>query len=224
MRAPESLKAPASLRSWLLDAAPQSERGVRMEALIARLRLVVLVVNSIMLAFVLDTSGMRTDVAWGIIGLTFAYAVPAVVLQPYVRWRLFRISLLTAAADSAVTATFIAATGAAGSPFFIYELVRYLQAGMQAGAIVDLDQVLWTRVSRLPEETRRTTTASATARANAYWRTGPCASRTHEILQKHGDFTVLCPRGARHGGATAGFHHPTQITSFFRNFSITWGV
>lgn len=119
MRAPESLKAPASLRSWLLDAAPQSERGVRMEALIARLRLVVLVVNSIMLAFVLDTSGMRTDVAWGIIGLTFAYAVPAVVLQPYVRWRLFRISLLTAAADSAVTATFIAATGAAGSPFFM---------------------------------------------------------------------------------------------------------
>lgn len=119
MRAPETLKAATSPRSSLLDAAPQSERSVRMEALIARLRLVVLVVNSIMLAFVLDTSGMRTDVAWGIIALSFAYSVPAVVLQPYVRWRLFRTSLLIAAADSAATAMFIAATGAAGSPFFM---------------------------------------------------------------------------------------------------------
>lgn len=90
-----------------------------MEALIARLRLVVLVVNSIMLAFVLDTSGMRTDVAWGIMALSFAYSVPAAILQPYVRWRLFRTSLLTAAADSGATALFIASTGAADSPFFM---------------------------------------------------------------------------------------------------------
>jgi predicted ATPase len=44
-----------------------------------------------------------------------------------------------------------------GSAFFIYELVRHLQAGMTRAAAegVGLDEVLWRRVQRLPAEARR---------------------------------------------------------------------
>ena len=43
-----------------------------------------------------------------------------------------------------------------GSAFFVYELVEYLRSGAGvAGARPDLDQVLWERIRRLPEATRR---------------------------------------------------------------------
>jgi serine/threonine protein kinase len=46
-----------------------------------------------------------------------------------------------------------------GSPFFVYELVQYLQAGAGPAPLVpgqvSLNQVLWTRITCLPEEARR---------------------------------------------------------------------
>ena len=48
-----------------------------------------------------------------------------------------------------------------GNPFFVGELVRHVQAGEDplgehgAAAAVDLDDVLWARILRLPEEARR---------------------------------------------------------------------
>jgi serine/threonine protein kinase/predicted ATPase len=43
-----------------------------------------------------------------------------------------------------------------GSAFFIYELVRHLRSGMTQAAVegVNLDEVLWQRVQRLPEDSR----------------------------------------------------------------------
>lgn len=42
-----------------------------------------------------------------------------------------------------------------GRPFFIYELVEHLRRGAAAGTSPDLDKVLWQRVMRLPEVSRR---------------------------------------------------------------------
>lgn len=90
-----------------------------MEALIARLRLLVIVVNCIALAFFLDTSGMQMEAAWWLTAISILYALPTAVLQPYRRWRVFQTSMLTAALDSASIAVFIAVTGADQSPFFV---------------------------------------------------------------------------------------------------------
>jgi len=105
--------------AWLFEMPPHSERTLRMEALIARLRLLVLCVNAAALALFLDTRGMHTDAAWWIICAVILYAVPVVGLQPYRRWRVFQASLLTTMADTLVVALFVAATGASASPFFL---------------------------------------------------------------------------------------------------------
>lgn len=89
-----------------------------MEALIARMRLLVLAVNTVALIFFLDTSGMHMTAVWWLVAISFAVAIPVVVLQPYRRWRVFQASLATAAFDSLTIALFIAVTGAAESPFF----------------------------------------------------------------------------------------------------------
>ncbi len=89
-----------------------------MEALIARLRLVIIGVNSVVLAFFLDTRGYHLDAAWALIAFAWTYGLPIAVLQPYRRWRAFQTSLVTAAADSITIAMFIAVTGANQSPFF----------------------------------------------------------------------------------------------------------
>jgi diguanylate cyclase (GGDEF)-like protein len=105
--------------AWLFEMPPHSERTLRMEALIARLRLLVLCVNAAALALFLDTSNMHTDAAWWIICAVILYAIPVVGLQPYRRWRVFQASLFTTIADTLVIALFVAATGAAASPFFL---------------------------------------------------------------------------------------------------------
>ncbi len=104
--------------AWLWEMPPRTERTMRMEALIARLRLLILAVNASCLAFLLDTRGMHVGAAWWLIGLCLAYAIPVAVLQPYRRWRVFQASMTTALLDSLTIALFIAATGASDSPFF----------------------------------------------------------------------------------------------------------
>jgi diguanylate cyclase (GGDEF)-like protein len=105
--------------AWLLELPPRTERTMRMEALIARLRLVVITINAIALAFFLDTSSMRLEAAWWLMGLAYLYAIPIAFLQPYRRWSVFGASFTSAAADSIVTALMIAVTGAWESPFFL---------------------------------------------------------------------------------------------------------
>jgi diguanylate cyclase (GGDEF)-like protein len=92
---------------------------MRMEGLIARLRMVVVVVNTIALAFLLDTTGWHMGVAWGFILFAFAYGIPLMILQPYRQWRVFQTSMLTAILDSIAIAGFISATGGAGSEFYL---------------------------------------------------------------------------------------------------------
>ena len=93
---------------------------MRMEALIARLRLVVVTINAILLAFFLDTSQMHVEAAWWVSGLAFLYAIPMALLEPYRRWgNVFGASMATAALDSAAAAVFIAATGGHASPYFV---------------------------------------------------------------------------------------------------------
>ncbi len=139
MRAPESDdEEPGQPFGWLLALPPHSERTLRMEALIARLRLMVLAVNALALAFLLDTSGMQVDAAWWIVGLCCLYAIPTVLLEPYRRWRVFQTSFLTAAADSIVITLFIAVTGASESPFFLLYFLSATAVAMR----FDLRQAL----------------------------------------------------------------------------------
>lgn len=119
MRVPGPQRNSPPRFAWLFELPPHSERTIRMEALIARLRLLILCLNSAALAFLFDTSGMHLRAAWWLIGLSFLYAVPMVVLQPYRRWRVFRTSIFTAAFDSGAIALFIAITGAWQSPFWL---------------------------------------------------------------------------------------------------------
>ncbi len=104
--------------AWLLDLPPRSERTVRMEALIARLRLMVLVLNSLMLVFFFDTSAMHMRAVWVMMAASFMYGIPIVVLQPYRRWRVFHTSMASSVLDSLLIAMFIGATGGGSSPFF----------------------------------------------------------------------------------------------------------
>ena len=91
---------------------------MRMESLIARLRLLILVCNSVLLATLLDTSHMHMNATWALIAFCIMYGLPIAVLEPYRRWRFFQTSLASAALDSIVVAGFIAATGGSHSPFF----------------------------------------------------------------------------------------------------------
>lgn len=95
-----------------------------MEALIARLRLLVVTSNALALAFLFDEQGMHTGAAWALTAVTFAYAIPIVVFEPYRRWAVFQTSLASTVADSITAAAYIAATGAAASPFYpLYYLI-----------------------------------------------------------------------------------------------------
>ena len=91
---------------------------MRMESLIARLRLVVLCVNVPLLWFCLDTSRMHMGAVWLLVGASFAYGVPIAVFQPYKRWRVFGASTVSAALDSLLIAIFIGVSGGSQSPFF----------------------------------------------------------------------------------------------------------
>jgi diguanylate cyclase (GGDEF)-like protein len=103
---------------WLFDMPPHNERTLRMESLIARLRLVILVLDTALLAWLLDTSRMHMQATWWIMGLSYLYAIPWVFLQPYRRWPLLGTSMFSTILDSLAIAGFIAVTGAAQSPFF----------------------------------------------------------------------------------------------------------
>ncbi|HYM16680.1 MAG TPA: diguanylate cyclase [Dehalococcoidia bacterium] len=123
---------------WLTELPPLSRRTVRMEALIARLRLALVGFNGLMLTLFLDTSRMHLQVAWGLIIAVTAYGLFVVAVRPYERWRIFRASMLTTAVDSVMTAAFIGATGGSHSPFYpIYFLVA-----VSVGMRFDLRQAL----------------------------------------------------------------------------------
>ena len=124
--------------AWLLELPEPSERTMRMEALIARIRLMVLLVNAVVLGALLDTEGMQTDAAWLCISVALVYAIPTAVLEPWRRWRLFQTSLLTAVLDSLAIAWMVAATGASESPFFVLYFLSVAAVAMR----FDLRQAL----------------------------------------------------------------------------------
>ncbi len=111
-------EAKEPLAASLFDSSTLSERSLRMEALIARLRMLIVIMNTLLVAFALDTRGMHVDATWAILGFAYLYSIPIVLLQPYRRWRLFQTSMSSAALDSVAIAMFIAATGGSMSPFF----------------------------------------------------------------------------------------------------------
>ena len=73
---------------------------MRMEALIGRIRLLVVLVNTVLLAFVLDTRAMHMPAAWGLVLATYLYGAPIVLFQPYRRWRVFGASMVSTALDT----------------------------------------------------------------------------------------------------------------------------
>jgi diguanylate cyclase (GGDEF)-like protein len=98
---------------------------MRMEALIARIRLLVIILNTFLFAFVFDASGWHRDAAWLVAGLAHLYAIPAAFLFPRRSWAVFRTSFVTALLDSVFLALWVAVTGASESPYF---LLYYLSA------------------------------------------------------------------------------------------------
>lgn len=104
---------------------------MRMESLIARIRLLILVINSLLLVFLLDTTRMHMDAAWGIMAFSFLYGIPLVLLEPYRRWRLFQTSMATTLLDSIGIAAFIGATGGSHSPFFPLYLLSAAAVAMR---------------------------------------------------------------------------------------------
>ena len=131
MREPEPELHRKPRLNWLFELPPRTERTMRMEALIARMRLLVVVVNSFALAFLLDTEGWNVNAAWWLTSLTLLYAIPVALLQPYRRWRVFQTSMLTTAADAIMTALFIAVTGAAESPFYVLYYLTIASVAMR---------------------------------------------------------------------------------------------
>jgi diguanylate cyclase (GGDEF)-like protein len=117
--------------AWLFELPPHSERSMRMEALIGRLRLLVLVVNTTLLLTALDTRGMHTRIVWSLVGLAWLYALPIVIFQPYRRWKVFGASMISAAIDAAVITAFISATGGSHSPFFPLYYVSLMAVAMR---------------------------------------------------------------------------------------------
>jgi len=127
----EAGEAPRRPFAWLFDVPAHSERTVRMESLIARIRVLVILVNAVALAALLDTRGWHVDAAWTITGLTACFAVPVAIIQPYKRWRVFQTSFATAAVDSIAVAAFVAATGGEASPFFLLYLLSVAAVAMR---------------------------------------------------------------------------------------------
>ncbi|MDE3096310.1 MAG: GGDEF domain-containing protein [Chloroflexota bacterium] len=125
--------------AWLFDVPAHSERTLRMESLIARLRVLVIAVNSLALALLLNTRGYHVDAAWTITGLSWMYALPVAILQPYKRWRVFQTSFITAIADSLAVAAMVAATGGERSPFFLLYFLSVAAVAMR----FDLRQALF---------------------------------------------------------------------------------
>lgn len=117
--------------AWLFELPPHSERAQRMESLIARMRVVILTVNTLLLLFLFDTSGMHMQAVWPLVFASFAFAVTVVIVQPYRRWRVFHTSMITALADSVAIVLFIAVTGGAASPFFPLYLVSAAAVAMR---------------------------------------------------------------------------------------------
>ncbi len=124
--------------SWLLELPPHSERTMRMESLIARLRLVVVFANVIALTLFLDTDGWHMGLTWALVIFTLVYGGLIVALRPYRRWMAFRTSIMTAVADSLIIAMFIAATGGDRSPYYMLYFLSLAAVGMR----FELRQVL----------------------------------------------------------------------------------
>jgi diguanylate cyclase (GGDEF)-like protein len=122
--------APSSL-AWLLELPPHSERTMRMESLIARLRLVVVSANAFALVVFLDTSGWQMGLTWALVIFAFAYGGLIVALRPYRRWAVFETSMATALLDSVVIAAFIASTGGDRSPYYLLYYLSLTAIGMR---------------------------------------------------------------------------------------------
>ena len=117
--------------AWLFDVPARSERTMRMESLIARLRLMILCINSLLLIFLLDTRDMHMQVVWGIMAFSFLYGIPLVALEPFRRWRVFQASMASTLLDSLGIAVFIGATGGSASPFYPLYLLAAAAVAMR---------------------------------------------------------------------------------------------
>lgn len=117
--------------AWLFELPSHSDRSMRMEALIGRLRLLVVLVNTTLLLTALDTRAMHMRIVWTLVVLAWLYAVPIVVFQPYRRWKVFGASIGSAALDAAVITAFISATGGTASPFFPLYYISLMAVAMR---------------------------------------------------------------------------------------------
>jgi serine/threonine protein kinase len=126
------------------------------------------------------------------------HGLPVEPLTPEER-RELALALLDPRDETATARAESIARQSGGYPFFVYELVQYIQAGGSsagrpsvAASDVSLSEVLWSRILRLPEEARRLLEIVAVA-SRPLSQADAC--RAAEVGEEHA--TLACLRGGR---------------------------
>ncbi|MGH2365943.1 MAG: putative bifunctional diguanylate cyclase/phosphodiesterase [Chloroflexota bacterium] len=95
------------------------ERTFAAERSTARVRLAVIVVNTLTYAFLADRSGYITWLALAVLAVAWVYGVYVCFGQPYRRFPVITTSYYTSISDAALITTWLAATGGFSSPYFV---------------------------------------------------------------------------------------------------------
>ncbi|MDX1611050.1 MAG: ATP-binding protein [Candidatus Thermoplasmatota archaeon] len=101
-----------------IDRAVQ-EKAYAAERYVSWVRFTIIIVNSMVYAFLLPKAGTIPWLAWTIIAVANAYALMVVTLRPYARYSVMRSVYFTSITDAGLILLWIYATGIWSSPFYV---------------------------------------------------------------------------------------------------------
>jgi len=102
-----------------LEQQVLSEKLFAAEKRLTVVRLVVIAANTLIYTLLMDKAGTIPWLAYGVIGVAWAYALYVYVAQPYRKYAILRSSYFTSVSDSALIVLWLHATGGFHSPFFL---------------------------------------------------------------------------------------------------------
>jgi len=100
---------------------------------LAGLRLAIIVLNSLVYAFLLDKAGTIRPLAYGVIVTANVYGIAVVAFQPYRRFPVLLSSYFTTALDAIFITIWLVATGGLGSVFYPLWLVSVTAVAFRYG-------------------------------------------------------------------------------------------